>query len=99
MYAPFATSNTVDFQPYNCHYNCHPNERCEITLRPTLPPNLIRKAANISPKLSVKFMFSSHRQEKLPHNRHKPRWEDGNILLSSRQSASNLVAQSVSQNG
>ena len=66
MYAPFATSNTVDFQPYNCHYNCHPNERCEITLRPTLPPNLIRKAANISPKLSVKFMFSSHRQEKLP---------------------------------
>ena len=80
MYAPFATfnSNTVDLQHYNCHYNCHPNERCEITLRPTLPLNLIRKAANISPKLSAKFMFSSHRQEKSPHNRHKARWADGN---------------------
>ena len=30
---------------------CHANEKCEITLRPTLPPYPIYKAAKISPKL------------------------------------------------
>ena len=30
---------------------CHPNERCEIMLRLTLPPYLIRKKAKISQKL------------------------------------------------
>ena len=42
---------------------CSPNERWEITLRPTLHSYLILKAVKISRKLEVKFMFSSHRPE------------------------------------
>ena len=69
---------------------CPPNKRWEITLRPTLPPYHILKAAKISPKLWTSCFYPTD-LKKSPWNRSKARWEDGNSSFCTLQRTTKLA--------